>query len=42
MNASVESESEKSRADTKLTMLFGMLLIGFVVSVLSLWIGRSI
>ena len=42
MNASVESESGKSRADSKLTMLFGMLLIGVMVSVLNFWIGRSI
>jgi methyl-accepting chemotaxis protein len=42
MTTRVEDESEKSRADTKLNVLIGMLLIGAVVSVLSLWIGRSV
>ena len=42
MNASIESESEKSRADIKLTMLIGMLLIGVVVSISCLLIGRSV
>ncbi|MBI2713537.1 MAG: HAMP domain-containing protein [Rhizobiales bacterium] len=42
MNASVESESEKSRADIRLAMLTGMLLIGVVVLIICLLIGRSV
>jgi methyl-accepting chemotaxis protein len=42
MRADVENENRKSRADTKIRMLIGMLLIGLVVTGMTFWIGRGI